>query len=83
MKESLDYVFDIDTKDLVLLPNGFSEELDEATNEKFKWRNKIFSNEVLNLRKRLLDYLLYRMTNADKHHFQDMHSLYTKISSNW
>jgi hypothetical protein len=58
MKESLDYVFDIDTKDLVLLPNGFSEELHEATNEKFKWRNKIFSNEVLNLRKRLLDYLL-------------------------
>ena len=84
IQESLDSIFDIDADNLILLPNAFSEDIGEITKVKYKWRNKIFSSDVLKLRHRLVTgYMVNEMKNADKHRFDNMHDLYTKMSSNW
>ncbi len=81
IQESPDDIFDIDSKNLILLPNAFSEDKDRETGKYFKKRNGVFPDDIINLRKRLINHLLNEIKNEDR--YKTMHDLYTKVSSNW
>ncbi|RNA07481.1 interferon-induced very large GTPase 1-like [Brachionus plicatilis] len=77
---SLDDVLNLDPKHITLLSNAFSEDYCNKLNIKIKWRNKIFPDEVLELRKKLMQQIdLVNEENVIKN-FPD---LYSNLSSHW
>ena len=78
---SIDDVMHIDTHNIKLLCNAFSEEMLHIHAKEVKWRNSLFPRSVLALRADLFD-TLERM-NRQGHVFPDLASLYTSMCSYW
>ncbi|RNA40886.1 hypothetical protein BpHYR1_033599 [Brachionus plicatilis] len=77
---SLDDVLNLDPKHSTLLSNAFSEDYCHKLNIKIKWRNKIFPDEVLELRKKLIQQIdLVNEENVIK----NLTDLYTNLCYNW
>ena len=55
MQQSINDIMHIDTENMVLLPNAFSEDKHPIKNQNFKWRNDLFPEDILSLRKRLIE----------------------------
>lgn len=76
--DSLNDVINIES-DVCLLNSAFS--IDEYVAGKITWRNKIFPNQILELRKRLFDYLTH--SNMGKYHIDSMANFYDVMCSHW
>jgi hypothetical protein len=83
LKESVDDVLSINEKDLFLLPNAFSEDTDEITDFNNKWRNRPFSDKMLELRRFILNKLFIETQSENKLNYSTMLDLYLIMSSNW
>lgn len=83
VKESIDDVFNIKEKDLFLLPNAFSEDKDKFTDSVYKWRNRPFSDNVLELRSFILNHLTEIQHENEMKNFSSMFDLYLIMASNW
>src|SRR5579883_2402534 len=82
INKSIDEIMTIDTKDIILLPNAFAEEIVKGfENKQIKWRNRIFPGDVLKLREKLISNL--DSMNKDGHTFCELSELYTSMLSYW
>jgi hypothetical protein len=84
INQSVENVINIDTKNVKLLPDAFSRGTLSADmpNRKYKKRNFSFSEEILLLRRKLIEEI-ENLKNIDNHHFTSMSDFYEKISNNW
>jgi hypothetical protein len=79
MEKSINDVLSIDTENMVLLPNAFSEE--KFGDQVVKWRNSLFPDEILKLRKKLIETL--ENMNKTGHEFNELLNIYYSMSSYW
>ena len=80
IKTDLDNVIDIDSNHLTLLSSAFSEIVCPTLNNSIKCRNSLFPDQVLSLRKNLINH----MSSIDKADvIESLSVLYTRLSSNW
>jgi hypothetical protein len=81
IKQSIDDVMYIDTNDIILLPNAFSEDKDNVTNREIKWSNNLFPDKIFELRKLIL--LKLENMNKTGHMFDSLTGLYVSMCSYW
>ena len=79
INKSIDEVMNIDTNNIVLLPNAFAEDINN--DKTVKWRNRLFPEEILELRRKFLN-ILHQM-NINGHEFNKLSDLYSSMSSYW
>ncbi|CAF0742704.1 unnamed protein product [Brachionus calyciflorus] len=80
VNKSLDDAIKIDTKNMHLLSNAFSEDKCNVLTKSVKWRNDIFPDQVLKLRQYLIEYL----GSIDQQFLFNSHTeLYSKMASYW
>ena len=77
--ESLDSILDIDTQNVILLPNAFSEE--QLNGRTHKWRNSLFPNEILKARRFIVNHLF--ALDTSQHTFGSLKELYSRMSFDW
>jgi hypothetical protein len=81
MEEKLDDILDIDTENVVLLPNAFSEDKNSITGKSIKWKNKIFPEDIMKLRGLIVNKL--DSINCDEQNYASLVNLYDKMASYW
>ncbi|RMZ98090.1 Interferon-induced very large GTPase 1 [Brachionus plicatilis] len=80
IRTDLDNVIDIGSNHLTLLPSAFSEIVCPTLNNTIKCRNSLFPDQVLTLRKNLINH----MNSIDKADvIESLSVLYTRLNSNW
>jgi hypothetical protein len=79
---ALDDAINIETKNLTLLTNGFSEDICQILTKQIIWRNDIFPDQILKLRKYLIDYLCSCDERQNKE-LNSLQSLYAKLCGHW
>ena len=79
LKSSIDDEIEINTQNVILLPNAFSNDFNPILKVEQIWRNGIFPMKINGLR----SVLKKSLTDADNKIYHDVPQTFQKIASNW